>query len=89
MGAAGLTIGAGAGLERFLGQSLDAQVAGGRIAVPTGGIIRTVRGDLDPNSIVGATLMHEHVGTGRAPAGRAGAPPVEPNPTTDKEGMVP
>ena len=88
MGAAGLTIGAGAGLDRFLGQSLDAQVAGGRIAVPAGGIIRTIRGDLDPNSIVGATLMHEHVGTGRAPAGRAGAPPAEPNPTTDKEWMV-
>ncbi|HET9025579.1 MAG TPA: hypothetical protein VFN64_13470 [Burkholderiaceae bacterium] len=88
MGAAGLTIGAGAGLERFLGQTLGAQVAGGRIAVPAGGIIRTIRGDLDPNAILGATLMHEHVGTGRAPAGRAGAPPAEPNPTTDKEWMV-
>lgn len=88
MGAAGLTIGAGAGLERFLGQTLDAQVAGGRIAVPAGGIIRTIRGDLNPNTIAGATLMHEHVGTGRAPAGRAGAPPQEPNPTTDKEWMV-
>jgi phosphotriesterase-related protein len=88
MGAAGLTIGAGAGLERFLGQALGAQVAGGRIAVPAGGIIRTIRGDLDPNAILGATLMHEHVGTGRAPAARAGAPPAEPNPTTDKEWMV-
>ena len=86
MGAAGLTIGAGAGLERFFGQPLGAQ--GAPIAVPPGGIIRTIRGDLDPNSVIGATLMHEHVGTGRAPAGRAGAPPVEPNPTTDKEWMV-
>src|SRR5262245_10324961 len=89
MGAAGLTIGAGAGLERFLGPALDAQVAGSRIAVPAGGIIRTIRGDLNPNAIVGATLMHEHVGTGRAPAGRAGAPPPEPNPTPDKAWMVP
>ena len=90
MGAGGLTIGAGAGLERFIGQAFGAQIAAApaRIQVPAGGIIRTIRGDLDPNAIGGATLMHEHVGTGRAPAGRAGAPPVEPNPTTDREWMA-
>src|SRR5687768_8823507 len=40
--------------------------------VPAGGIIRTIRGDLNPNSITGPALMHEHVGTGRPTAGRGG-----------------
>ena len=88
MGTAGLTLGAGAGLERFIGHALGAQApaAANRIPVPAGGIIRTVRGDLDPNTITGATLMHEHVGSGRPPSGRG--PNVEPNPTTDSEWMV-
>jgi len=90
MGTAGLTLGAAAGLERFIGQAFGAQATGApaRIQVPPGGVIRTIRGDIDPNAIGGATLMHEHVGTGRAPAGRAGAPAVEPNPTTDREWMA-
>jgi predicted metal-dependent phosphotriesterase family hydrolase len=90
MGAAGVTIGAGAGLDRFIGPAFGAQAPGApaRIQVPTGGIIRTIRGDLDPNTIGGATLMHEHVGTGRAPGARSGAPPPEPNPTTDREWMA-
>src|SRR5688500_11142639 len=88
MGTAGLTLGAGAGLERFIGHALGAQApaAANRITVPAGGIIRTIRGDLDPNTITGATLMHEHVGSGRPPSGRG--PNVEPNPTTDSEWMV-
>ena len=88
LGAAGLTVGAGAGLEHFIGQAFGAQApaAAARIQVPQGGIIRTIRADLDPNVIAGATLMHEHVGSGRPPAG--GGPNVEPNPTTDREWMV-
>ena len=88
MGTAGLTLGAGAGLERFIGHALGAQApaAASRIQVPPGGVIRTIRGDLDPNTITGATLMHEHVGSGRPPSGRG--PTVEPNPTTDSEWMV-
>ena len=45
MGTAGLTIGAGAGLERFIGQALGAQAPGApaRIQVPAGGIIRTIQ----------------------------------------------
>jgi phosphotriesterase-related protein len=88
MGTAGLTLGAGAGVERFIGHAFGAQApaAASRIQVPPGGIIRTIRGDLDPNTIMGATLMHEHVGSGRPPAGRG--PNVEPNPTTDGEWMA-
>lgn len=88
MGAAGLTVGAGAGFERFIGHAFGAQApaAAARVQVPAGGIIRTIRGDLDPNTIAGATLMHEHVGSGRAPSGGGAA--EEPNPTTDGEWMV-
>ena len=88
MGTAGLTLGAGAGVGRFIGHAFGAQApaAASRIQVPSGGIIRTIRGDLDPNTIMGATLMHEHVGSGRPPAGRG--PNVELNPTTDSEWMV-
>ena len=88
MGTAGLTLGAGAGVGRFIGHAFGAQApaAATRIQVPPGGIIRTIRGDLDPNTIMGATLMHEHVGSGRPPAGRG--PNVEPNPTTDGEWMA-
>src|SRR6185369_6793788 len=85
MGAAGVTMSAGFG--SFVPQAFAAQAPGApsRIQVPKGGIIRTIRGDLDPNTIGGATLMHEHVGTGRLPPPRAGGPPQEPNPTTDRE----
>lgn len=89
MGTSGLTaVVAATGLQRVIGPAFGAQgvTAPIRIDVPRGGIIRTIRGDLDPNSIGGATLMHEHLGSGRAPAGRGGA--VEPNPTTDREWMV-
>jgi phosphotriesterase-related protein len=79
---------AAAGFERLSGPALRAQGLPSpvRIDVPKGGIIRTIRGDLDPNTVGGATLMHEHLGSGRAPSGRGG--PVEPNPTTDREWMV-
>ncbi len=54
--------------------------------VPAGGIIRTIRGDLNPNSITGAALMHEHVGSGRPTTGRGG--PAELNPTMDRDWMA-
>src|ERR1051325_5012881 len=90
MGAAGLTVGAGAGLDRFVGAAFGAQAPGApaRIQVPRGGVIRTIRGDLDPNTIGGATLMHEHVGTGRGPVPRAGAPAGEPDPDDDPGRMA-
>jgi len=88
MGTSCLTAVVAAGLKRFADDAVGAQVATApaRIEVPAGGIIRTIRGDLEPNTIGGATLMHEHLGSGRAPSGRGG--PVEPNPTTDREWMV-
>ena len=84
-----LTAAVGAGLTKFADVSMSAQgtTTPVRIDVPACGIIRTIRGDLDPNTIGGATLMHEHLGSGRAPTGRGGAA-VEPNPTTDREWMA-
>ena len=90
MGTSCLTaMAAAAGLEYLSGPALNAQAlpAATHIDIPRGGIIRTIRGDLDPNTIGGATLMHEHLGTGRAPAARGGVVP-EPNPTTDREWMA-
>lgn len=46
-------------------------------AFPSGAIIRTVLGDVSPNSITGITLHHEHLGTGRPPAGRKARRPDE------------
>jgi phosphotriesterase-related protein len=87
MGASAVTaVAAATSVERFV-PVIGAQAPGAavKIDVPRGGIIRTIRGDLDPNTIGGATLMHEHLGNGRAPTGRG---PAEPNPTTDREWMV-
>jgi predicted metal-dependent phosphotriesterase family hydrolase len=90
MGTCGLTAAAAAaGFQRFAGVAFGAQgpaiATPHRVDVTAGGIIRTIRGDLDPNTIGGATLMHEHLGSGRAPSGRGNA---EPNPTTDRDWMV-
>lgn len=50
-------------------------------------IIRTVLADIDPQQIQGATLMHEHLGTGRRPPAREGqsndAPPSSPTEDAD------
>src|SRR5687768_9006588 len=84
-------LGAGAGLlvaARFgwldeLFTMLPAQAPPGatKIPVPTGGIIRTISGDVDPNSFTGGTLMHEHLGNGRPGRGRdGGAPPPVDSP---------
>ena len=85
LGTPALTI-AAAGLGRIADRAFGQQaaIAPVGIDVPAGGVIRTIRGDLGPNTIGGATLMHEHVGSGRAP--RNGD--SEPNPTTDREWMV-
>lgn len=56
-----------------------AQVEVGRrtLKLPRGAIIRTVLNDIDPNTIDGATLMHEHLGNGRP--GRRGGPATAPS----------
>ena len=79
-----------ADLER-LAAALTAQApqGGAGIPVPPGGIIRTITGDIDPNSISGGTLMHEHLGNGRPPQARGGgAPPPVDNPTQDAAWMT-
>ena len=43
---------------------------------PRGAILRTVLSDLDPSTLTGPTLMHEHLGTGRP--GRGGGPATDP-----------
>jgi predicted metal-dependent phosphotriesterase family hydrolase len=66
-------LGAGAGLGAaweagLVPDALDGmQSSGGAAAAPPRGraIIRTVLADLDPATLTGATLMHEHLGNGR------------------------
>jgi phosphotriesterase-related protein len=60
------------------------------VSFPRGSLVRTVKADIDPGSIRGATLIHEHLGTGR-PAGdrgstRGSGPPD--NPTQDPDWMT-
>jgi predicted metal-dependent phosphotriesterase family hydrolase len=67
----------------------QAPTGGAKISVPAGGIIRTVTGDIDPNSFSGGTLMHEHLGNGRPGRGRAGGAPLPvDNPTQDPAWMT-
>jgi hypothetical protein len=40
--------------------SAQAPAGGAKIPVPAGGIIRSITGDIEPNSLAGGTLMHEH-----------------------------
>jgi hypothetical protein len=42
---------------------------------PSGAIIRTVLGDIDPTSIKGITLHHEHLGNGCPPTWKKGKTP--------------
>jgi predicted metal-dependent phosphotriesterase family hydrolase len=57
--------------------------------VPLGGVIRTITGHIDPNSVTGGTLMHEHLGNGRPAQARDGGGllPVD-NPTQDPTWMA-
>ena len=83
-GAAG-TAAAGLGLLDMPAAAVAAQA--GAAALPARGIIRTIAGDIDPGSLGGATLMHEHIGTGQAaPPGSGEA--QAPNPTTDGAWMT-
>jgi phosphotriesterase-related protein len=67
----------------------QAPTGGAKIAVPAGGVIRTVTGDIDPNSFSGGTLMHEHLGNGRPPQARGGGGPLPvDNPTQDAAWMA-
>jgi phosphotriesterase-related protein len=74
-----------AGVEQSNGRGQAARPA-------PGAIIRTVLGDIDPSTITGATLIHEHLGNGRRPlvsgqaAGTAAAPPD--GPTQDPDWMT-
>src|ERR1051325_2036213 len=77
-----LGIGAGVGLVGDVASHTDlfAQVMNTSkrtVKVPKGAVIRTVLADIDPNTVTGATLMHEHLGTGRP--GRGGGPPTTPS----------
>jgi phosphotriesterase-related protein len=71
--------------------ALPVQSVGGAavLQVPRGGIIRTILADIDPNRISGATLMHEHLGSGRPGVRRGGGPPLPvDNPTQDAAWMT-
>lgn len=87
--------GAGAGVGLAARVGLDAaaeplrEAAAGVQAtdVPRGAIIRTILRDIDPSSLTGITLMHEHVGSGRRPsAGARGA--AQPRLTEDPVWMA-
>ena len=67
----------------------QAPAGGAKIPVPAGGIIRTITGDIDPNSYTGGTLMHEHRGNGRPAQARGGGGPLPvDNPTQDAAWMA-
>lgn len=89
--------GAAAGIAGRLGwlngvsAALPAQApsGGAKIPLPPGGIIRTITGDIDPNSVAGGTLMHEHLGNGRPAQARGGGGALPPdNPTQDPAWMA-
>ena len=67
-----LGTGAGFGAAWKMGvvpASLDGWQSGGSASSSAGkAIIRAVSGDLDPATLAGATLMHEHLGSGRPDA---------------------
>jgi phosphotriesterase-related protein len=80
-----LGIGAGVGVAIDWGYNSDllagslAQIRVGKrtLKFPRDAIVRTVLNDIDPNTIDGATLMHEHLGSGRP--GRRGGPATAPS----------
>ena len=82
-GAAG-TAAAGLGV---LDAVAAAQTGAAATAASARGIIRTITGDIDPALLNGATLMHEHLGTGRPAPGRGGET-LPPNPTSDAVWMA-
>jgi predicted metal-dependent phosphotriesterase family hydrolase len=66
----------------------QAPTGGAKIPVPPGGVIRTITGDIDPNSVTGGTLMHEHLGNGRAVQAGGGGLLTVDNPTQDPAWMA-
>jgi len=67
----------------------QAPTGGAKIPVAPGAVIRTVTGDIDPNSFTGGTLMHEHLGNGRPAQARGGGGPLPvDNPTQDPAWMA-
>jgi phosphotriesterase-related protein len=94
----GVTAGLGivADLTGDEGGALGQVQTGSRpLKLPRGAIIRTAVKDIDPNSITGATLMHEHLGSGRPAARRGGGaadpsgpPPAPTTPSQDENWMA-
>ena len=80
-----LAIGAGAGVavdwrgkpDVLAGSLAQIQVGRRSLKVPRGTIIRTALTYIDPDTIEGATLMHEHLGSGRP--GRGGGAATAPS----------
>lgn len=80
-------LGAGAGLGSaawamgFVPAALEGTQSSGGASAPGRGIIRTVLGDIAPDTLTGPTLMHEHLGNGRTD-------PQATNPTQDTGWMA-
>ena len=85
-GAAG-TVAAGLTHIEMRASATPAQATSSTSSLPRG-IIRTISGDIDPASLGGATLMHEHLGTGSAAPAPGGTGALPPNPTTDAAWMA-
>jgi phosphotriesterase-related protein len=83
----GAGLGVAAALERtadLMADSFQRSPAGTQtLRLPRGAIIRTILKDIDPDAITGATLMHEHLGSGQRQPGA----PLE-RPTQDVDWMV-
>jgi phosphotriesterase-related protein len=88
---AALGVAAGRGMVSQLFAAAPQREGGGQaVSFPRGSLIRTVKGDIEPSSIGGATLIHEHLGTGR-PGGERGSARGSgqvDNPTQDADWMT-
>ena len=93
MGALGGGVGLGLA-PRFLESGAIAagsMAQAGGLSTPRGAIIRTIAADIDPGAITGASLMHEHLGTGRRrppPRGQTAPPGPPDDPTQDADWMT-
>ena len=85
-----LGLGAGAGAVALtasrLTDSLQARQRPTFSPEPGGPVVRTILGDLNPKAIAGATLMHEHLGTGGSDPRDTGT--ELPDPTRDAAWML-
>jgi phosphotriesterase-related protein len=74
---AGIAVDWAAGPDLLAGSLVQIQAGKRKLKVPRDAVIRTVLNDIDPNTIDGATLMHEHLGSGRP--GRGGRAATAPS----------